>query len=45
MRFRQKLVAALATLLVLVLAAASMGIILSKMRPITTERLVAPDIQ
>jgi UPF0716 family protein affecting phage T7 exclusion len=45
MKLRQKVTVGLMTLLMLVLAVSAMGVILAKMRPITTERISAPDLK
>lgn len=45
MAFRQRLVAGVLPAAMLVLAVSAMGVILAKMRPVTTERLAAPDLQ
>lgn len=43
--WRRRLLVALLTLLVLGLAAVSMGLILTHMRPLTPERIEIPSIQ
>ncbi|MCE9650826.1 MAG: hypothetical protein K8R18_14490 [Parvibaculum sp.] len=44
MKFRQKIVVGVLTVVMLGLAVSAMSIILLRVRPITTERLAAPDI-
>jgi hypothetical protein len=44
MALRQKIAVGVLTVLVLLLAVSAMGVILLNMRPITTERLAAPDV-
>ncbi|HEY4343458.1 MAG TPA: hypothetical protein VGN05_03865 [Parvibaculum sp.] len=45
MKLRQKFTVGVLTVLMLALAVSAMGVILLKMRPITTERLAAPDLK